>query len=436
MKKIKIGVLGVYRGSTMIHYCKKAENAELVAICDKWKTGLDKARELNDNPNISYYDNFNDFIKHDMDAVVLANYANEHAPFAIKALKAGKHVYSEVLPVQTMKEAVELIETIEETGKIYAYGENYCYMSGPNEMRKLYQNGVIGDLEYAECEYFHNCESFWSGIAYGDPTHWRNNMYSTFYCTHSFGPIRHITGLRPVSVVGFESTHNERNDRSGAKGAIFGIEMVTMENGAIVKSGHGGTYRNSIWYSLSGSKGRMETAREDADNGSYNRVYLDADEYSGGYNREGSRRETYMATDSLDELAKKYGHGGSDFYSMYNFVEKIKGANNTNSIDIYEALDMCMVGMFAYRSILKGGIPMEIPDLRKKEERDKWRNDTACTDPKVAGDQLLPTRKSGTPKIDKEVYDYQKRLFAKSLQENTGYSKIMFDNYNDQKEKK
>lgn len=51
-----------------------------------------------------------------MDAVVLANYANEHAPFAIKAMRAGKHVFSEVLPVQTIKEAVELIETIEETG--------------------------------------------------------------------------------------------------------------------------------------------------------------------------------------------------------------------------------------------------------------------------------------------------------------------------------
>lgn len=48
-----------------------------------------------------------------MDAVVLANYANEHAPFAIKCLNAVKHVYSEVLPVQNMKEAVELIEAIE-----------------------------------------------------------------------------------------------------------------------------------------------------------------------------------------------------------------------------------------------------------------------------------------------------------------------------------
>lgn len=439
MKKIKIGVLGMYRGSTMIHYCKKADNAELVAICDKWVEGIDKAKKINDDPNITYYYDFDEFIKHDMDAVVLANYANEHAPFAIKALKAGKHVYSEVLPAQNMKEAIELIETVEQTGLIYAYGENYCYMSGPNEMRKLYQNDKIGELEYAECEYFHNCESIWPGIAYGDPDHWRNNMYSTFYCTHSFGPIRHISGLRPVSVVGFETTMNERSDRIGSKGAAFGIEMVTLENGAIVKSGHGGTYRNSIWYMISGSKGRIETAREDAENASddaekfaFDRVYVNADEYSGGYSTK--KLESYQPSDELDEIAKKYGHGGSDFYSMYNFIEKIKGEKNTNSIDVYEALDMCMVGMFAYRSILKGSVPVEIPDLRKKEERDKWRNDTACTDPKAAGDQLLPTRKSGTPKIDEGVYAYQKQVFQKQLEEETGYAKIMFNQMSGKKE--
>ncbi len=35
MSKIKIGVLGLYRGSSMINYCLAADNAELVAICDK-----------------------------------------------------------------------------------------------------------------------------------------------------------------------------------------------------------------------------------------------------------------------------------------------------------------------------------------------------------------------------------------------------------------
>ena len=35
MKKIRIGVLGGYRGTSMINYCKRADNAEIVAICDK-----------------------------------------------------------------------------------------------------------------------------------------------------------------------------------------------------------------------------------------------------------------------------------------------------------------------------------------------------------------------------------------------------------------
>lgn len=107
MEKVRIGVLGAYRGSSMINYCKRADNAEVVAICDKLPEALEAQRENADGLDITFYDNFEDFIKHDMDAVVLANYANEHAPFAIKALNAGKHVYSEVLPVQTMKEAVE-----------------------------------------------------------------------------------------------------------------------------------------------------------------------------------------------------------------------------------------------------------------------------------------------------------------------------------------
>jgi hypothetical protein len=50
--------------------------------------------------------------------------------------------------------------------------------------------------------------------------------------------------------VGFEGTKHERNLRTGAKGGAFGIEMVTLENGGIVKSIHGGLYKNSIWYCM------------------------------------------------------------------------------------------------------------------------------------------------------------------------------------------
>ena len=116
MDKIKVGVVGARRGETMIEYCRKAGNAELVAICEKRQDLIDEQKEKNLGLNVTYYTNYDEFLSHDMDAVVLANYANEHAPFAIKALKSGKHVFSEVLPCQTMKEAVELVEAVEQSG--------------------------------------------------------------------------------------------------------------------------------------------------------------------------------------------------------------------------------------------------------------------------------------------------------------------------------
>ena len=425
MKKVRIGVLGGYRGSSMINYCKRADNAEVVAICDKDPEVLQAQLKNAEGLNITFYDNFEDFIKHDMDAVVLANYANEHAPFAIRAMKLGLHVFSEVLPVQTMKEAVELIEAVEETGKIYAYGENYCYMPAPYEMTRLYRQGEIGDFEYGECEYLHNCESIWHSISYGDRDHWRNNMYSTFYCTHSLGPIIHMTGLRPVSVVGFEGTKNERRLRTGAKGGQFGIEMVTLENGGIIKSIHGDLYRNSVWYSAYGSKGRMECGREDAKDGHVHKIYVFSDEKSGDYAK--NRLKSYEPKIDEGRDLTGFAHGGSDFYSMYHFVEKVKGNPEADIIDVYEAMDMFLPGMFAFRSILKGGIPMDIPNLRDKAVRELWRNDVACTDPKVAGDQLLPTFSKGTPDIPDAVYDRMRQMWEAECESGeSSYRKAAF----------
>lgn len=63
-RKIKIGVLGGYRGSSMINYCERADNVEIVAICDKSAEVLNCQREKLKDENITYFDNFEDFIKH------------------------------------------------------------------------------------------------------------------------------------------------------------------------------------------------------------------------------------------------------------------------------------------------------------------------------------------------------------------------------------
>ena len=125
-EKLKVGVFGGGRGLTMMNVLLDHPDARLVAVCDKYQPSLDKVSQMakEKNADVATYTNFDDFIRHDMDAVVLANYAHEHALYAVKCLDAGKHVLSEVLPCGTIAQGVALIEAVEKSGLVYAYAEN------------------------------------------------------------------------------------------------------------------------------------------------------------------------------------------------------------------------------------------------------------------------------------------------------------------------
>ena len=410
--KIRIGVFGAFRGKTMIQVLAYHPDAALVAVCDRHRPLLDEVGKLAEEAHIqvALYEDFEEFFQHDMDAVVLANYANEHAPYAIRLLRAGRHVLSEVLPCQTMAEAVALIEAVEESGKVYAYAENYCYMDNTFEMWRRYKNGDIGEVTYAEGEYIHDCAAIWPGITYGDRNHWRNRMYPTFYCTHSIGPMLAITGRRPVRVTGYETPPNPQMTALGHPGGqAGGVEMLVLDNGAIAKSVHGGLKREpgSINYEVYGTKGMMETERFD---GARLTVYREGEQLCKG-DLSTYVPEKFVSPD-LVAASGVGGNNGSDFYATHFFIEKILGRpDGAYSLDVYQAVDMGICGILAFRSILNGGVPIDVPNLRNPEERDAWRQDNACTDPAVAGDQLLPLTAYPEADVPDEVYERVRQLW-------------------------
>ncbi len=412
MAKLKIGVFGAHRGMTMVNVLFKHPDAELVAICDKYRPALDNAGQAAEKAGIhvALYEDFEEFIHHDMDAVVLANYATEHAVFAVRLLESGRHVLSEVLPCETMAQAVALVEAVEKSGKVYAYAENYCYMDRTFEMWRRYERGDVGEVMYGEGEYVHDCSSIWPGITYGERDHWRNRMFSTYYCTHSIGPMLTITGRRPVQVVGFETQVNKQKYSLGmwSGGPTGGIEMLTLDNGAILKSVHGFLKRepSSVNYEIYGTRGMMESNRLD---GREMAVYMEGDKFCKGEMTKYAP-EKFVSPD----LAAKFGtHGGSDFYATHFFIEKILGRPDgmKYSIDVYQALDMGICGILAYYSILRGNQPMAVPNFRNPEEREPWRNDNTSTDPRVAGDQLIPAYHTGTVHEPDEVYDHIREIW-------------------------
>lgn len=372
MAKVKVGVFGAYRGKCMIEMLAQYPDAELVAICDRYEPLLRECKEIADkyHAKVTLYQDFEDFFKHDMDAVVLSNYAHEHAPFAIRLLKSGRHVASEVLPTKSMAEAVQLVEAVEESGRVYAYLENYCYFPCTMEMRRLYKEGVLGEVKHAEGEYVHNCEPGWLDLTYGDKNHWRNREPSTYYCTHSLLPILHITGRRPDIVIGLENTPSERLMRVGNPRAESAMEIVRLDNGGTVKSVHGNMLRepSSVWYSLYGSKASCESDRWDAGVSVLN--LFDPSK--------SDNRTMYYPKPVVDTALSRSvaTHGGGDFYTIHYFIQKILGnPEGSESIDVYEALDASMCGLLAYRSLCNGNVPIKVPNFRNQEEREAYRED-------------------------------------------------------------
>lgn len=373
--KLKIGVFGCGRGRTMVEVMSQHPDAELVAICDKWEQGLKECEDIASKYGVKLttYTDFDKFLDHGLDAVVLANYAIEHAPFAIKCLKAGIHVVSEVLAFYTMEEAKALVKAVKESKAIYSYAENYCYFKCSREMRKLYRRGDIGELLHAEGEYIHyiHANGRASLTENHNPNHWRNTCHSTFYCTHASGPIIHSTGLRPVEVMGIESgIRNDKafgwNDNKKPSGSMI---IARLENGAICKFCPSCPYPRvpeAIWYAMYGTKGMMESDRWYP---TVNRIHVYHEpDMAIEKDVPFESRHFYYEPDFDDcDLAKRVsGHAGSDFFTMDVFLDAILGRKGTEEmIDVYEAIDMTILGPLAQESIKQGGKAVKVPNFRE-----------------------------------------------------------------------
>lgn len=375
---IRVGVVGIGRGRT---FMKMAEPAgmKLVALCDTWKEKLKPmAKEL----GVAAYTDYDKFLEHDLDAVVLANYCHEHAPFAIKALDAGKHVISETLACKTLGEGVALTRAVERSGKIYLFAENYCYMHYIQEMRRLYLAGEIGAMQFAECEYMHPMSmrdklSIMPGL-----NHWRAQRPSTYYPTHALGPIMFITDTRPVSVSARSiPEHPEDKHRCPVRvGDNSAVIVCRMDDGSIVTVNGLGLRGHGNWYRIHGTRGLMENLRVRGEQGKL-RVYHDGFDCKPGQSEEVIYKPRFPHHEAV---ALKAGHGGGDFYTVWEFSEAIRTGKQPY-LDVYRGVSMSIVAMQGWRSCLADGAPVEVPDFRKEWVRRQYENDQWSPFPEDAG---------------------------------------------------
>ena len=376
MKKIKIGIFGAgIRGLDLVKNFLMLD-CEIVAICEFREERRIAATEML-GKDVAIYDDFDNFLNHDMDAVILANFFHEHAPYAIKCFEKGLHVYSECISNGTMAEGVELIRAWEKSNSVYMLAENYPQMIFNREIKRICDSKTLGKILYAEGEYNHtgdptNVQSKKDYSYY--PEHWRNYLPRTYYCTHSLGPIMYATGATPKSVSSFAIYAPTEDDAPIASqvGDKASIIITQNDDGSVFRfvgnSGFGNTHNS---YRVCGTKGQVENPR-----GMENKIML---RYNGWEIPEGAKEtELYEPSwnDKDEELIIKSGHGGSDYLTARIFVNCIKeGKQPEHPYNIHAAVTMSSVAILAHRSMLNGGTPISIPDFHLEECRKEYEND-------------------------------------------------------------
>jgi len=375
MKKLRVGVFGAGRGMSLAESFMLLD-AEIVAVCDNHKERREAAMAKLDRSVVAY-EKFDEFIEHPMDVVILANNFYQHAPYAVECFKRNIHVFSECISNGTMAEGVALARAFEKSNSVYMLAENYPQMLFNREMKRVVDGGTLGKILYAEGEYNHPTDPWdtrFTKTYKFYPKHWRHFLPSTYYITHSLGPVMNATGATPKRVSAF-AMYAPLPDGvpTASHNADQAANITTLnDDGSVFRitaCAHYGAHHNA--YRICGTKGQIENLR-----GMDGRVMLRYNEWDcpQGVEHETCYKPSWHDKD--EAIIRKSGHGGGDYLTVRTFLNCVReGKQPPHPFDLYSATVMSSVAILGHRSVLDGGKPYDIPDFRKEEDRKLYEND-------------------------------------------------------------
>jgi predicted dehydrogenase len=365
---VRIGIVGLGRGAVLHRALALQPGCEVMAVCSR---RAERARAYAGQHGIARaYDRYAALLSDaDVDAVVIASPAPDHAGQAIAALQAGKHVLSEVPAASSVAECAALVEAVRAArGRaIYMFAENANYAVLTRNWATLASRGLIGKIVYAESQYVHDLRPTMRDES-GERT-WRADLPPIHYCTHEIGPLLTLLAAangghdRCVWATGL-STGSQVAPELGA--TDLEVALFRTAGGVVLKVLCAFSIVREPWghvRAVYGTHGCLESGRP----------------APGG---QGGRGEALAYFDLLPDLkdlvpltlgttrreappeaAVPGGHGDGEYWMAQDFLRAVRG-EAPPAIDVYDAVEYTLPGICAHQSALQGGAPVDIPDLR------------------------------------------------------------------------
>jgi predicted dehydrogenase len=355
----------------------------------------ERARELAEREDLAgVVDSFDALLETDVDAVAIFTQRWSHGPLVVKALRAGKHVYSAVPMAVSEQEIADIIEAVRETGLTYMMGETSYYNPATVFARKKVAENAFGRIFYAEGDYVHDMDlGFYAAYQYSGGEEWKKTASypPMLYPTHSIGGVLGAIPGHAVTV----SCIGVRDDRGDG---VFDKEISQFDNdfsnaSALFELDNGGVMRinemRRVGYPSQIRESRFRFFGTEASFEQLATVSLWQDKHDVTDVSDDLRAEASMSLDdpSLENVAPELrdafvsgyaavhdtdrlpevfhgmpsGHEGSHHFLVDDFVRSVVDGT-LPPVNAWVAARYTLPGVIAHQSALRGGERLHIPD--------------------------------------------------------------------------
>ena len=410
METIRVGVIGLgMRGPHSVTRFMHIEGVEIVALCDLHRDRVDRINErlvANGHSAAAVYygpDGWKEMVRRDdIDLVYITADWRRRGEMIVYAVENGKHVATEQPGATTMEEIWNIINAAEKHQKHVMLLANVVYNNFELTTLNMIQQGIFGEILYAEGAYIHQLLPYWEHYE-GD---WRmienRRLRGDIYPIHGIGSAAlalninrgdRMTRLvsmdtRPVSIPNFlnetrgENLSHTHEDFANGQNTIT---LIQTEHGRAIN-----LHRDiasprpySRMYAVQGTKGYLQMwplaargitlVREQI-------LALTGDEELALTHGTGTRwlpaetRDELLTrfrhpilTDEMQETAARLGavaHGGMDFIMDFRLIYALRHGLPLD-MNVYDLAAWSSIVPLSAVSLENGNAPVEIPDFTR-----------------------------------------------------------------------
>jgi len=371
---IRIGVIGPGRRGKIARYAHRPGESLVVAACDLDPQVLETCR-TDYGSTLRVTTDWKEFLRFgDMDAVMICTPDHLHEEQALAALEAGYDVFCEKPLAITIEGCDRILAKAAELKRKLFVGHNMRYMDFTRTMKKIIDDGTIGEVKAIWCRHFVS----YGGDAYFRDWHAERKNTTGLLLqkgTHDIDIIHWLAGAPSVRVTAFGtlSVYDKAGKRtSGVPGKahfdqkhwppetltdmnpamdVEDQSMMLMElSNGVLASYQQCHFSPDAWrnYTVIGTKGRLENQGDYSGNA---RI----DVYTSRNDRFADPDITYRVPDPDSSE-----HGGADQKIVLEFLEHLRTGGPTWASPI-ASRDSVATGCMATRSLRSGGTPLVVP---------------------------------------------------------------------------